>query len=154
MDFFVNFFSFEFSEIKNISTFECILNSNNARVFFWTPAFRQKEVLWFHHWRYVSVSVCQYVSVSVGKHVFSETTQRIFLKLLMKLECLKTDRAGLFGKNLFGDNALKHPRNTVFWILQKNSLLMCRFFGFKSCTIMTFMILLTPHAWPIRLQDF
>ena len=25
--------------------------------------------------------------------------------------------------------------------------LMCRFFGFKSCTIMTFMILLKPHVW-------
>ena len=24
---------------------------------------------------------------------------------------------------------------------------MCRFFGFKSCTIMTFMILLKPHVW-------
>ena len=24
---------------------------------------------------------------------------------------------------------------------------MCRFSGFKSCTIMTFMILLKPHVW-------
>ena len=29
----------------------------------------------------------------------------------------------------------------------KNSPLMCGFFGFKSCTIMTFMILLKPHVW-------
>ena len=32
MDFFLNFLFFQFSEIKNISTFEFILNSNNARV--------------------------------------------------------------------------------------------------------------------------
>ena len=35
------------------------------------------------------LSVCQYVSMSVGKHVFSKTAHRIFLKVLMKLGCLK-----------------------------------------------------------------
>ena len=34
MDFFLDFLFFEFSEIKNISTFEFILNSNNARVIY------------------------------------------------------------------------------------------------------------------------
>ena len=38
----------------------------------------------------VSLSViCQYVSMSVGKRIFSKTTHRIFLKLLVKLGCLK-----------------------------------------------------------------
>ena len=35
----------------------------------------------------------QYVSMSVGKRVFSKTSHQIFLKLFMKLGCLK-------GKNL------------------------------------------------------
>ena len=47
-----------------------------------------------------------------------------------------------------GDNAQKYPENRVFWILQKKkSPLMSRIFEFKSCTIMTFMILLKPHVW-------
>ena len=44
---------------------------------------------------------CQYVSMSVGKRVFSKTAHRIFLKLIMKLGCLKgnkTDGAGFLGK--------------------------------------------------------
>ena len=43
--------------------------------------FQSQRVLWFHHH--------QYVSMSVGKHVFCKTAHRIFLKLLMKLVCLK-----------------------------------------------------------------
>ena len=35
------------------------------------------------------LSVCQYASMSVGKRVFSKMALRIFLKLLMKLGCLK-----------------------------------------------------------------
>ena len=33
-----------------------------------------------------SMSVCQYVSMSVGKHFFSKTAHRVFLKFHMKLE--------------------------------------------------------------------
>ena len=47
----------------------------------WTPIFRWKGVLWFHH--------CRYVSMSGDKRVLLKTTQRIFLELLMKLGCLK-----------------------------------------------------------------
>ena len=40
------------------------------------------------------------------------------------------------------------PQNKVFWILQKEkNPLMCRFFRFKSCSIMTYMILLKLHVW-------
>ena len=88
-------------------------------------------------------------SMSVGERVFSKTAHR-FVKLLMKLGCLKGKncQSQIFGeKSHFGDNAQKHPKNRVFWILQKNSLLICRFFGFKLCIIMTFMILLKPHVW-------
>ena len=40
------------------------------------------------------LSACQYVSMSVGKCVFSKTAHRIFLKLLMKLGCLKGKTEG------------------------------------------------------------
>ena len=39
------------------------------------------------------------------------------------------------------------PKQGLFGFCKKNSSLMCRFFGFKSCTIITFMILLKPHIW-------
>ena len=45
------------------------------------PNFRWKGILWFHH--------CQYVSMAIGKRVLSKTAPRVFLKLLMKLGCLK-----------------------------------------------------------------
>ena len=48
---------------------------------YWTPTCRRKRILWFHH--------CQYVGRSVGKPFFSKGAHRIFLKLLMKLGCLK-----------------------------------------------------------------
>ena len=53
------------------------------------------------------------------------------------------------GKNLIlGIMSKNTQKHWVHWILQKrNGPLMCRFFRFKSCTIMTFMILLKPHDW-------
>ena len=72
---------------------------------FWTPAFRWKGVLWFHN--------CQYVSMSVSKGVFSKTTHRIFLKLLMKLGCLK-------GKKLTEPNFLK--KISFLEIMLKNTI--------------------------------
>ena len=41
------------------------------------------------------LSVSQYVSISVGKPVFSKTTHRVFLKLLIKLGALKVVPATL-----------------------------------------------------------
>ena len=79
--------------------------------------------------------------MSVGKRVFSKTTHRFFLKLLMKLGSLKGKKLAELdfggGESHFGNNAQKYPENRVIWILQKNSSLICRFFEFKSCTIMT-----------------
>ena len=64
--------------------------------------------------------------MSVGKHVFSKTGHRIFLKLLMKSECLKgkkTDGARFFGENLnFGDNVPKHPKNSFFGFCKKKAI--------------------------------
>ena len=59
----------------------------------------------------------------------------------------KTEGAGFLAKNLILEIM---PKNTqTIWFLQKkkNIPLIWRFFGFKSCTIMTFMILLKPHVW-------
>ena len=87
--------------------------------------------------------------MSVGKHVFSKTAHRIFLKLLMKLVCLKGKKLtelDFWGKSHFGDNAQNHSKNRVL-DFQKKSPLMCRFFWFKPCTIMTFKILLRLHVW-------
>ena len=87
--------------------------------------------------------------MSVGKHVFSKTAHRIFLKLLMKLVCLKGKKLtelDFWGKSHFGDNAQNHSENRVL-DFQKKSPLMCRFFWFKPCTIMTFKILLRLHVW-------
>ena len=110
-------------------------------------AFRGKGVLSFHHW--------QNVSMSVGKRDFSKTARRIFLKLLMKLGCLKGKKLtepDFWEKNFISWIMPKNtPQNRVFWILQKKKKknpLMCRFFRFKSCSIMTYMILLLkPHVW-------
>ena len=63
------------------------------------------------------ISPLQYVSISVGKRVFSKTTHSIFLKLLMKLWCLKGKKLtqpDFSGKFHFGDNAQKHPKN--IWV--------------------------------------
>ena len=79
-------------------------------------AFRRKGIL------ISALSVCQYVSISVGIHVFSKTAHRIFLKLLMKLGCLKvkTRSSWIFGENVrFGDNVQKHPHNRIFTICKK-----------------------------------
>ena len=123
-------------------------NSWVARMLFLDPfsyflsGFRRKGALWLHE--------CQYVIVSVGKRVFSKMAHRIFLKLLMTLGCLKGKKLMkpyFWEKSLFGDYALKHPENKGFWIFQKISPLVCRFLGFKSCIIMTFMILLKPYVW-------
>ena len=95
------------------------------------------------------LSVCQYVSMSVGKCVFSKTAHRVFLKLLMKLGAVRVKiwlRRIFWEKCHFEDNAQKHPKN-FFWILQKKIVvLMCVFFEFRSCTIMTFVILLKLHV--------
>ena len=76
------------------------------------------------------------------------------MKLLMKLGCLThkiIDGARFFWKKSHvRDNALKHPENRVFLDFAKKkklSPLIWRFFGFKSCTIMTFMILLKLYVW-------
>ena len=64
------------------------------------------------------------VSLSVGKCVFSKIAHRIFMGII--------------------------PANTskiwFFWFCKKNNWCLY-FFGFKSCTIMTFIILLKPHVW-------
>ena len=86
------------------------------------------------------------VSMSVGKHVFPKIAHRIFLKLHMKLGYLKDEKLieRVFEKKShIGDNAQKH---SVFWANQKK-IQIDRFFGFKSCTIITFMILLKLHVW-------
>ena len=109
-------------------------------VLFWTPIFRQKGVLWFHH--------CQYVSMSVDKLIFSKRDHRIFLKLLMKFECLKGKKLTTLGKNLIlGIMPKSTPKIGFFGFCEKNSPLMYRFFGFKPCTRMAFMILLKLHVW-------
>ena len=63
------------------------------------------------------------VSMSVGKRIFFKTAHRIFLKLFMKLGCLKGKQLAepdFFEKSHFGDNAQKYPENRVYWILQIN----------------------------------
>ena len=122
------------------------LNTSDCRILWrnifwlshWTPAFRRKAVLWFQH--------CQYVSTSVGKNFFSKMAYRIFLKLLMKLGCLSCE------KLMEPDFILGiMPKSTLkigfSGFCKKVTPLMCRFFGFKSCTIMTFMILLKLYVW-------
>ena len=84
------------------------------------------------------LSLCYYVSMSVGKYVFSKAAHKSFLKLLVKLGCYK-------GNHILGMS--KNTTEIVFFFPRKNSPLMCRIFGFKSCTIMIFMILLKPHVW-------
>ena len=60
----------------------------------------------------------------------------------------------------YGDNTQKHDKNSFFSDFVKNSPLMCRFLGFKSCIKMTCIILLKLQAWEKSgqmqkwLQDF
>ena len=89
--------------------------------------------------------------MSVVKLVFSKTAYRVSLKLVMKLCCVngkKLMEPDFWEKNLIlGMMPQDTPKIGFFWILQKKSPLICRFFGFKSCTIVTNMILLKLHAW-------
>ena len=61
--------------------------------------------------------------MSVDEHIFSKMAYRVFLKLLMKLRCLKgkkNDRARFLGKNLIlGIMPKNTPKIGFFWILQK-----------------------------------
>ena len=66
---------------KNLKHVEANTSVSNT---FWTSAFSCNGVLWFHH--------CQYVSRSVGEHIFSKMAHKIFLKLLIKLRCLKVKK--------------------------------------------------------------
>ena len=92
--------------------------------------------------------LCQYVSRSVSKPFFSETAHRIFLKLLMKLVCFKGKK--LKDPDFQEDLGIMRqipPNRDFFGFCKKISPLTCRFFGFKSCTIMSFMILLNLEVW-------
>ena len=69
------------------------------------------------------------VSMSVTKCVFSKTAHK------------KLAEPDFLEKNLILGMMPKNTKKICFfWTLKKNSLLMCRFFGFRSCTIMAFMI--------------
>ena len=74
-----------------------------------------------------------------GSYDFITVSISVFLKLVMKLGCLK-------GKKLTEPDLVlcTMPKNRVFGFYKKKKPLMYRFLGFKSCTIMTFMILLKP----------
>ena len=91
------------------------------------------------------------VSMSVGKRFFSKTVYRIFLKLLMKLGCpkgKKLEETDFQEKNLIlGIMPQNTPNVGFFGFCKENSILMCRSFGFKSCIMTTFMILLKRHIW-------
>ena len=71
-------------------------------------------------------------------------------KIVLKVKNL---RGHIFGKKIhFGDKhpktPPKTPQNGVFLdFANQNSLLMHRLFGFKPCTIITFMILPKLHIW-------
>ena len=61
--------------------------------------------------------------MSERKRFFSKKAGRIFLKLLMKLGCLKGKKLAeldFWEKSHFEGNAQKYPENSVFWILQKS----------------------------------
>ena len=62
-------------------------------------------------------------SMSVGKHIFSKTAFRIFLKLLMKLGCLK-------GKKL----TKAEGKNLILRIMSKNTLKIGFFEFWKKLT--------------------
>ena len=67
-------------------------------------------------------------------------------------DCLKgkkLTRPYFWEKIHFGDKHLKAPQKQGFFGFceKKNSSLMYIRFGFKSCTITTFMILPKPHIW-------
>ena len=70
------------------------------------------------------LSVCQYVSVSGEK-----TDSWIFEK-----------------KSHFEDNAKKKKKFFLDFVKKKTPLI-CRFFGFKSCITVTFIILVKVHVW-------
>ena len=124
------------------NTINTLYNIINILCFYWTPIFKRKGVLWFHH--------CQYVSMSVGKRIFSKTAHRIFLKLLMKLGCLKGKKLtepDFWGNLILGIRPVNNPKIWFFGFCKKNSPFICIVFEFKSCTIMTFMIVLKLHIW-------
>ena len=79
------------------------------------------------------------VSMSVGKCFFSKMAHRIFSETSHGIRVpsgWKTDGARFFGKNFIWMIMLKNtPKKGFFGFCHKNSPLMCRFFGFKSCTI-------------------
>ena len=91
------------------------------------------------------LSVYEHVIMSVDKCVYSETAHRIFLKLLIKLGCVKGKKLtelDFLGKNIiFGIMPKNIPKIGLFGFCRKSGPLMCRFSGFKLCFIMTFMIL-------------
>ena len=88
--------------------------------------------------------------MSAGKRVFSKTAHIIFLELLMRLGCLiskKLTEMDFWEKiSLWGKCPEAPPKIGFFGFCQR-IVHWCRFFGFKSCTIMTFIILLKHHVW-------
>ena len=73
----------------------------------------------------------------------------------MKLGCIKDKKLTEpdFWKNIsFWRSFPKTPQNLFFSffpskISKKKNLLICKLYGFKSLTIMTFMIVLKQHVW-------
>ena len=61
---------------------------------------------------------CDFTTVimTVAKHIFSKMAHRTFLKLLMKLGCLKGKKLTTLDfpweKTHFGDNVQKYPKNS------------------------------------------
>ena len=96
----------------------------------------------------VSMSVCQQVNVFSSKRLLW-----FFWNFSWSYGALRVKNCWIrifWKKSHFGDNAQKYPQNNVFWILQKKKKkrsCRCRLFGFKSCTIMTYVILLKLHVW-------
>ena len=69
---------------------------------------------------YDVTNVC--ISMLIGKRVFSKMAHRIFLKLLIKLGCLKDKKWWswiLRKKSRFWNNARKHSKNRGFLIYEK-----------------------------------
>ena len=82
---------------------------------FYGPPPLGEGVLWDWLGQYVSMSVCQL-------SFFSKSAHRMFLKLGVKLGCLKGRKVtepDFWKKSHFGDNAQKYPKNDVFSILRK-----------------------------------
>ena len=74
-----------------------------------------------------------------GSYDFITVSISVFLKLVMKLGCLKGAGSHFMCNPKIGFLYLKKKKKK-----KKKKPLMYRFLGFKSCTIMTFMILLKP----------